>query len=99
MKIKKSDDGSSLQNSRTMLDQIVDSMLDHKTNEDFNNEHPDHDEHNLTEDSPLKETKDIVAKNKMPEPLITYTCPMHPEVISDKQGKCPICGMRLVEKK
>jgi Cu(I)/Ag(I) efflux system membrane fusion protein len=25
-----------------------------------------------------------------------YTCPMHPEVISDKPGKCPICGMNLV---
>jgi len=28
-----------------------------------------------------------------------YTCPMHPEVISDKPGKCPKCGMNLVEKK
>lgn len=27
-----------------------------------------------------------------------YTCPMHPEVISDKPGECPICGMRLVKK-
>ena len=25
----------------------------------------------------------------------TYTCPMHPEVISDKPGKCPQCGMDL----
>lgn len=28
----------------------------------------------------------------------TYTCPMHPEVISDKPGKCPKCGMDLVLK-
>jgi Cu(I)/Ag(I) efflux system membrane fusion protein len=27
-----------------------------------------------------------------------YTCTMHPEVISDKPGKCPICGMKLVKK-
>jgi membrane fusion protein, copper/silver efflux system len=27
-----------------------------------------------------------------------YTCPMHPTVISDKQGTCPICGMDLVRK-
>jgi len=27
-----------------------------------------------------------------------YTCPMHPEVVSDKPGKCPKCGMDLVEK-
>jgi membrane fusion protein, copper/silver efflux system len=27
-----------------------------------------------------------------------YTCPMHPEIIRDKPGKCPICGMDLVAK-
>ncbi len=25
----------------------------------------------------------------------TYTCPMHPEVNSDKEGVCPHCGMEL----
>lgn len=29
---------------------------------------------------------------------IVYTCPMHPEVIRDKQGKCPGCGMELIPK-
>lgn len=29
----------------------------------------------------------------------TYTCSMHPEVISDMPGKCPKCGMELIEKK
>ena len=24
-----------------------------------------------------------------------YTCPMHPEIIADKPGACPICGMAL----
>lgn len=27
-----------------------------------------------------------------------YTCSMHPEVVTDKQGDCPKCGMALVEK-
>ena len=25
-----------------------------------------------------------------------YTCPMHPQIIRDGPGKCPICGMNLV---
>lgn len=28
-----------------------------------------------------------------------YSCSMHPEVISDKPGDCPKCGMKLTEKK
>ena len=27
-----------------------------------------------------------------------YTCPMHPEIIRDTPGNCPICGMALVKK-
>lgn len=26
---------------------------------------------------------------------VVYTCPMHPEVVSDKPGACPKCGMAL----
>jgi Cu(I)/Ag(I) efflux system membrane fusion protein len=29
---------------------------------------------------------------------IKYTCPMHPQIIEDKPGSCPICGMALVKK-
>ncbi len=28
----------------------------------------------------------------------TYTCPMHPEITSDKPGDCPKCGMELESK-
>jgi len=35
--------------------------------------------------------KDDLAK-------VVYTCPMHPEVLKDKSGKCPKCGMNLVKK-
>ncbi len=37
--------------------------------------------------------------SKKPEQKRTiYTCSMHPEVVSDKEGKCPKCGMELVKK-
>src|SRR5437764_1456424 len=30
------------------------------------------------------------------EKIQKYTCPMHPEVITDHPGNCPKCGMKLV---
>jgi hypothetical protein len=30
---------------------------------------------------------------------VIYTCTMDPDVVSDKPGKCPKCGMDLVQKK
>ena len=33
------------------------------------------------------------------EATSTYTCSMHPEVKADKPGKCPKCGMELIEKR
>ena len=47
-----------------------------------------------TSDKEMTETKD-----ENMEATKTYTCSMHPEVISDKPGKCPKCGMELIEKK
>ncbi|MFQ6108842.1 MAG: heavy metal-binding domain-containing protein [Candidatus Aminicenantales bacterium] len=35
---------------------------------------------------------------KKEEAKEVYTCPMHPEVKSDKPGKCPKCGMKLEKK-
>ncbi len=33
-----------------------------------------------------------------PPPGNVYTCPMHPEVVSDRPGACPKCGMALEPK-
>src|SRR5882757_5144788 len=41
-------------------------------------------------------TKDTSA---VKQTAAVYTCKMHPEVTSDKPGKCPKCGMDLVKKK
>ncbi|SEP21146.1 Cu+-exporting ATPase [Salinihabitans flavidus] len=33
--------------------------------------------------------------SKQSPPGTQYTCPMHPEVVRDEPGSCPICGMAL----
>ena len=40
---------------------------------------------------------DTTKKAKTKPAKVQYTCTMHPEVISDKPGKCPKCGMTLVK--
>ena len=37
-------------------------------------------------------------KTEHKEAAAVYTCPMHPEVQQNTPGKCPKCGMDLVEK-
>lgn len=39
--------------------------------------------------------KSSVTESSVAEKTI-YTCTMHPEIRSDKPGKCPKCGMELV---
>jgi hypothetical protein len=39
------------------------------------------------------------AASTAPEAGATYTCPHHPEVVSDKPGICPKCRMKLTAKK
>ncbi len=46
-----------------------------------------------------KVTTTTTTTTKKHSNTILYTCPMHPEIIRDKPGKCPKCGMTLVKKK
>jgi hypothetical protein len=41
---------------------------------------------------------DTTKSKKVKPAKVQYTCTMHPEVISDKPGRCPKCGMTLVKK-
>ncbi len=34
--------------------------------------------------------------NKTPQSFQRFTCPMHPQIVQDAPGKCPLCGMTLV---
>jgi membrane fusion protein, copper/silver efflux system len=40
----------------------------------------------------------IAKDSKQTSGADIYTCPMHPQIISDRPGQCPICGMDLVKK-
>src|SRR4030095_1358489 len=33
--------------------------------------------------------------SRIPAASLKWTCPMHPEIIRDAPGSCPICGMAL----
>lgn len=46
------------------------------------------------EAEPAKYLGDRPEPKAMPKGT-QYTCPMHPEIIRDKPGSCPICGMAL----
>jgi len=46
------------------------------------------------EAEPAKYLGDRLAPEPMPKGT-QYTCPMHPEIVRDKPGSCPICGMAL----
>lgn len=43
-----------------------------------------------------KENSSAIKDSAGKESEGQYTCPMHPEVISDEPGNCPKCGMHLV---
>lgn len=38
----------------------------------------------------------VVGARDLDKELGAYVCPMHPNIVSDVEGKCPICGMDLV---
>lgn len=52
----------------------------------------------IQSDKALIDTNKEKTEHKHNDAEELYTCPMHPSVISNKPGSCPICGMTLVKK-
>jgi P-type Cu+ transporter len=61
-------------------------------NADLNQSHPSH-SHDHTHHHPQAES---VPAAPAPAAGAQWTCPMHPEIVQDSRGDCPICGMALV---
>ena len=70
-------------------------------NADPNDHAHDHDGHNQQQhDHDDHEGHDhgvSIADRALGQSTI-YTCPMHPQIVRDEPGRCPICGMTLVER-
>tara|TARA_R110001592_G_scaffold53152_2_gene163102 strand:- start:235 stop:636 length:402 start_codon:yes stop_codon:yes gene_type:complete len=47
---------------------------------------------------PSMESPPVATKEGASVPGALYTCPMHPEVVQEAPGRCPICDMRLIPK-
>jgi hypothetical protein len=46
----------------------------------------------------IRQISDTTKTQKVKPAKVQYTCSMHPEVVMNKPGKCPKCGMTLVKK-
>lgn len=54
-----------------------------------------HDHQKMEMGTPAKPSESTKPSEKKAETY--YTCPMHPQIHTDKPGTCPICGMTLVK--
>lgn len=52
----------------------------------------------LAQGCATEQGKEQAPTTQATEQPAVYTCPMHPWVVSDRAGACPICGMALVRK-
>lgn len=55
-----------------------------------------HSEHKSHHHSGHQHRAEPEASTGMGQGFQKYTCPMHPQIIQDAPGKCPLCGMDLV---
>jgi len=64
--------------------------------EEHTHTHHKHAGHATDEHSSHTEHIAPVVEMRSTQGFHKYTCPMHPQIIQDGPGKCPLCGMTLV---
>jgi len=45
---------------------------------------------------PMQMTSETAVEHSVKHLDSKYQCPMHPNIVKDKEGSCPICGMTLI---
>lgn len=65
---------------------------------DLRKMHHQHDEHKPTTGHAGRTPGETITLdlNSGAQGFQKYTCPMHPQIVQDGPGKCPLCGMTLV---
>ena len=69
--------------------------VDAKEKEDSHAHHQHNDHKKETSSSHTKHVMPVVEMQST-QGFRKYTCPMHPQIVQDNPGKCPLCGMTLV---
>jgi len=64
---------------------------------DNSHSHHHHAEHKTEkQEAHVQQPAPVVNINTVQQAFSKYTCPMHPQIVQDAPGKCPLCGMTLV---
>lgn len=81
----------------TLQEMNMNEIMYPELNLPFENHKHQHDEMNTNDMDSTIQIDNMRTSNDTSHQTV-YTCPMHPDVISGKPGKCPKCRMTLVRK-
>jgi hypothetical protein len=81
----------------TLQEMNMNEIMYPELNLPFENHKHQHDEMNTNDMDSTIQIDNMQTSNDTSHQTV-YTCPMHPDVISGKPGKCPKCRMTLVRK-
>jgi membrane fusion protein, copper/silver efflux system len=85
---------------KVMMSTALGPELDVRVEQDEGaDSHAGHGDHSGHQHEPETAPEAPSAPSQPAGASATYSCPMHPEIVREEPGKCPVCGMKLVPKK